>query len=120
MQFKSAEDAQKACELDGQLVNGLKLLAKMSDPTQKEKRHGPMHEGREVYASNVDWSATEKNLKEIFAKYGTVESVRIPKNLSGKSKGMAFIVFSSKVSLVEFSEHSGQSLTVSRTRLKRH
>ena len=98
VQFRSAEDAQGACDLDEKLVDGHhKLVAKMSDPSLKDKRHGAMYEGREVYASNVDWSATEEDLKEVFSKYGKVEKVRIPKNLSGKSKGMAFIVFSSKV-----------------------
>ena len=69
----------------------------MSDPGHKDKRHGAMYEGREVYASNVDWIASEEEVKDIFSKYGKVEKVRIPKNLSGKSKGMTFVVFSSKV-----------------------
>ena len=57
-----------------------------------------MHEGRELYVANVDWSATEDEIKEMFSKYGTVEKVRIPRNLEGKSKGTAFVVFSNKVS----------------------
>ena len=98
VQFRSAEDAQSACELDEKRVDGHhKLVAKMSDPNLKDKRHGAMYEGREVYASNVDWGATDEDLKEVFSKYGSVERVRIPKNLSGKSKGMAFVIFSSKV-----------------------
>ncbi len=59
-----------------------------------------MHEGRELYVANVDWSATEDEVKQVFSKYGTVEKVRLPTNVAGKSKGMAFVVFSNKVSFL--------------------
>ena len=75
----------------------LKLLAKMSDPVHKQNRHGALYEGREVYVSNLDWSATEREVEDLFSKYGKVERVRIPRNLQGKSKGTAFIVFENKV-----------------------
>jgi RNA recognition motif-containing protein len=58
---------------------------------------GPLYDGREVYVSNVDWNGTEDELRQTFSKYGLVERVRIPKNVAGNSKGVAFIVFSSKV-----------------------
>lgn len=98
MQFRSSSQAYKATEVDGkELGDKLKLVAKLSDPERKQNRTGALYEGREVYVSNVDWSATEEELGDIFSKYGTVERVRIPKNVAGKSKGMAFVVFSSKV-----------------------
>ena len=75
----------------------LKLVAKMSDPSHKQDRSGALYEGREIYVSNVDWSATEDEIRQIFEKYGTVERIRIPTNMAGKSKGVAFVVFSSKV-----------------------
>ena len=58
-----------------------------------------MHEGRELYVANVDWSATEKEVTDAFARFGEVESVRIPMQIGGKSKGMAFVVFKEKVNL---------------------
>ena len=73
-------------------------MAKLSDPGHKTKRQGAVYEGREVYVSNVDWGASEDDLKEIFGKYGAVERVRIPRAKDGKSKGMAFVVFGAKVS----------------------
>lgn len=57
----------------------------------------------------MDWSATEDELSEVFSKYGTVERVRIPRDLGGKSKGFAFVVFSDKVSLNPL--HSFTTLT---------
>lgn len=79
------------------MIGKLKLVAKISDPGVKQDRQGAMHEGRELYVANVDWSATEDEVKQVFSKYGTVEKIRIPTNVVGKSKGIAFVVFSKKV-----------------------
>ena len=97
VQFKSSSQARAATELDGELNNKLKLDVKISDPGKKQDRQGAMHEGREIYIANVDWSATEDEIKKIFSKYGTVEKVRMPRNVEGKSKGTAFVVFLNKV-----------------------
>ena len=80
----------------------LKLVAKISDPRHRQDRTGPLYDGREVYVSNVDWSATQEEITRIFSNYGTIEKVRIPKNLAGRSKGIAFVVFSSKVIVLCF------------------
>ncbi|KAI9849970.1 MAG: Splicing factor [Thelocarpon superellum] len=97
VQFKSSYQADQASQLDGMVLGGkLKLVAKISDPSHKQDRSGALYEGREIYVSNVDWSATEDEIRQIFEKYGTVERIRIPTNMAGKSKGVAFVVFSSK------------------------
>ena len=57
-----------------------------------------MHEGRELYVANVDWSATKKEVKDAFSRFGKVEGVRIPLKVGGGSKGIAFVVFEEKVS----------------------
>jgi squamous cell carcinoma antigen recognized by T-cells 3 len=98
VQFKLNAQAQAATERDGEPVEGdLKLIAKISNPTVKQDRSGAMEEGREVYAKNIHWSASEEDVKNLFSKYGAVESVRIPRNAVGKSKGFCFIVFSTEV-----------------------
>ena len=56
-----------------------------------------MYEGREIFLANLDWQATSEDVKRAFSKYGTVEKVRIPKKVNGNSKGIGFVVFSSKV-----------------------
>lgn len=97
VQFENAGDARKALELDGKdFGKGLSLVVKISDPSHKEDRKGPMHEGREIHVSNLDWKANEKDLKELFSKYGTVELARIPRKVDGGSKGFGYVVFSSK------------------------
>ncbi|KAI9805669.1 MAG: Splicing factor [Piccolia ochrophora] len=97
VQFKSSSQAEEATKLEGKNFGGrLKLVAKISDPGHKHNRSGAMYEGREVYVSNVDWTATEDELDQMFSKYGKVEKIRVPTNVAGKSKGIAFVVFTSK------------------------
>ncbi len=55
-----------------------------------------MYEGRELYLVNLHRDATGHDIKELFRKYGYVESVRVPKKLDGTSKGIGFVVFRDK------------------------
>lgn len=99
MQFKTADQARKATEFNGQVVgSNLKLVAKISNPGKRQDRTGALYEGREIYVRNLDHAVTERDLKAVFSKYGEVEKIRIPTNMSGRSKGFAFIAFSIKVS----------------------
>ena len=98
VQFMLNAHAQAATKLNGKIIgDDLKLVAKLSDPVHKQDRSGAMEEGREVYAKNVHWAASEDDIASFFSKFGNVESVRIPRNVQGKSKGFAFVVFSSQV-----------------------
>jgi len=91
----------KATSLDGiQVTPKLRLLVKVSDPAHRQQRQGALYEGREVYVQNVDWSATEVEISELFSQYGSVERVRLPRHLDGKSKGIAFVVFVEKVGIL--------------------
>ena len=99
VQFKSAAQAKAATEMNGEALDEKrKLIVKISDPGRKQDRTGAIYDGRELHLLNVDWSATEDDIHEIFTKYGKVEKVRIPRNVDGRSKGFAFVVFSNKVS----------------------
>ena len=85
--------------MDGRKLDGkLAVIAKLSDPSHKQGRSGAMQEGRELYIANVDWTAAEEEVKKAFSPFGEVERVRIPKNIGGKSKGIAFVTFKNQVS----------------------
>jgi squamous cell carcinoma antigen recognized by T-cells 3 len=110
--FRSASAAAAATQLDGKLLEGrYKLEAKYSDPSKKKTREGAGAEGREIHIANIDRSATEDDLREIFSKYGCVESVRILKNVAGRSKGGGFIVF-------EKMEEAKDALALDKTKFK--
>lgn len=100
VQFRSPSSAYEATQLNDSLVGEtLHLIVKISDPSKREARTGPVHEGREIHVSNIDWKATEDDLNELFLAYGKVESVRLPTKVGGGIKGFGFVVFASKVSL---------------------
>ncbi|KZZ94339.1 Nucleotide-binding, alpha-beta plait [Moelleriella libera RCEF 2490] len=89
--------AAKAVAKEGKLLEGkYRLLAKYSDPNRKKNREGATAEGREVHVSNLDRSATEAELREVFAKFGTVVRVNIPQNVAGRSRGFAFVDFETR------------------------
>ena len=84
--------------MDGKVLGAkYKLIVKISDPERRQSRTGPLYEGRELHLQNLDWSATEDDVRQTFTKYGEVERVRVPRDVEGKSKGFGFVVFSSKV-----------------------
>jgi RNA recognition motif-containing protein len=98
VEFADESSAHKATELDGKTLDKIyRLQVKISDPSKREDRHGAMSEGREVYVRNVDWQASEQDVKELFSAHGKIEKVRIPRNMLGRSKGVAFVVFETQV-----------------------
>jgi RNA recognition motif-containing protein len=97
LQFDSSSAAHHATELHGmRFDDGKKLSVKISDPGQKTARSGPRYEGREIYVSNIDWEASEEDLKELFSKFGEIEKVLIERKLTGSSRGFGFVTFSAK------------------------
>jgi RNA recognition motif-containing protein len=76
--------------------------------------------GKKVYVGNLPFSATEDSLKEVFAQFGTVESVNIiTDRYTGQSKGFGFIELSTKQEAAEAigklnnTEMDGRTLKVS-------
>lgn len=53
----------------------------------------------QIYAGNLAYKITEDSLKEIFAQFGEVTSVKIIKDkMSGRSKGFGFVEMTSESS----------------------
>jgi len=92
--FRTAAAAAAATQLDGKMLEGrYKLEAKYSDPGRRKPRESATVEGRELHVANLDKMASEADVRSVFEKFGTVESVRILRNIAGKSKGGGFVVF---------------------------
>lgn len=50
--------------------------------------------GEQLYVGNLPYQINSHNLKEIFAQYGEVATVRVIKNTrTGRSKGFAFVTY---------------------------
>lgn len=52
---------------------------------------------KKIYVGNISFKATQEDLKELFSKHGTVESVNvITDHQTGRSKGFGFIEMASE------------------------
>ncbi|KAJ2903225.1 hypothetical protein MKZ38_010261 [Zalerion maritima] len=95
--FRDTSSSAKATKLDGKMLEGkYKLEAKYSDPGNKKARDGAVAEGREVHVKSLDQELGESDVRDAFAKYGKVESVKILRTHGGKSRGSGFVVFETK------------------------
>ena len=105
----SGQAAAASTALNGmRLEHNHTLTALPSNPSQKKARTGATEEGRELYVGNVHWSANEADVRQFLEskEVMNIESIRIPRTLNDKSKGVAFVVFCSK----EDTEQALQSL----------
>lgn len=49
---------------------------------------------KKLFVGNIEWGATEEDLKNLFSQHGAVEEAVIIKDkFSGRSKGFGFITF---------------------------
>ena len=110
--FRTQEAAASATQLHGKKLGGAyKLVAQYSDPDNRKSREGALAEGREIHITSLDRTLTEEDLKEVFARYGKVERVRILTNRAGENTGAAFMAFEKK-------EGATAALAMDKTKLK--
>lgn len=96
VQFANADNAVAATQLDSTDVEGLKLIAKISNPNAKKKRDGATAEGREVYVWHINFKCKKREIQESFAQFGKIERVNIPTLVNGNNKGFGYIVYETK------------------------
>lgn len=119
IQFKNAEDAERSLEMDGlEIEPGYKLNVYISDPDKKQERSGPTEEGRQLFIRELAFKVSEKDLEKKFSKYGTVETVKIPQDEKGRSKGYGFVTFSSaqeaeEALVLDGQEFKGRAIQIS-------
>ncbi|KAL1600650.1 Splicing factor [Paraconiothyrium brasiliense] len=96
IQFANGDDAIAATKLDGTDVEGLKIIAKISNPNAKKKRDGATAEGREVYVWKLNYRIKKREIQEAFAQFGRIDRVNIPTLVNGNNKGFGYIVYERK------------------------
>ncbi len=75
-----------------------------------------------LYVGNLNYNASEEDIKQLFAKYGSVSSVTVIRDsYSGQSKGFGFVEMSSseeaeKALEQNGTEFMGRNITVSEAR----
>src|SRR5438874_13628455 len=81
--------------------------------------------GRKLYVGNLPYETGEAELQELFARAGTVETVKVMRDMAtGRARGFAFVEMSTdeeaQKAITQFNEHQigGRSLTVNEARPK--
>ncbi|AFZ43361.1 RNP-1 like RNA-binding protein [Halothece sp. PCC 7418] len=76
-----------------------------------------------IYIGNLDYSATQEDLNEVFAEYGTVKRVHLPTDReTGRMRGFGFVEMSSEseeskaISDLDGAEWMGRELKVNTAR----
>jgi RNA recognition motif-containing protein len=88
-----------------------------------DKGDGSM--GRKLYVGNIPYEMAEAELEELFSRAGTVESVRIMRDMAtGRARGFAFVEMATddeaQKAITELDKHQlgGRTLTVNEARPK--
>ena len=81
--------------------------------------------GRKLYVGNLPYETGEAELQELFAAAGTVETVRVMRDMAtGRARGFAFVEMATddeaQAAITQLNEHQmgGRSLTVNEARPK--
>ena len=81
--------------------------------------------GRKLYVGNLPYETGEAELQELFGRAGTVETVRVMRDMAtGRARGFAFVEMSTdeeaQKAITELNEHQigGRGLTVNEARPK--
>ncbi|NXX77562.1 NUCL protein, partial [Urocolius indicus] len=88
--FSSAEDLDKALQLNGKKLMGLEIKLEKAKSKESMKENKKERDARTLFVKNLPYRVTEDELREVFE--NAVE-VRIVMNKEGSSKGMAYIEF---------------------------
>ncbi len=76
-----------------------------------------------VYVGNLSYDATDEDIKEVFAEYGTVKRVQVPSDReTGRPRGFAFVEMNTEeeeeaaIQALDGAEWMGRNLKVNKAR----
>lgn len=125
--FETHEAAEEAIKnVNGMLLNDKPVFVgyHVSRKERESKEEVAKNNFTNIYVKNIDTSYSEDKLREIFEKFGSINSLAISKDDQGVSKGFAFInydeVDSAKKAIEELhdKEIEGKKMYVSRAQKK--
>ncbi|KAL1612184.1 Multiple RNA-binding domain-containing protein 1 [Paraconiothyrium brasiliense] len=101
--FSSSETASAALRaMDGYSLEGHSLKIQAShrgaDAAEERRKEDAAKKaaGTKILIKNLPFEATKKDVRALFAPYGSLRSVRVPKKFDSSSRGFAFTEFSTK------------------------
>ncbi|KAF8507695.1 hypothetical protein BU17DRAFT_57223 [Hysterangium stoloniferum] len=99
--FADPEAAQKALKsMQGFVLDGHKLhvtfAGRGADNDDKQDLGIGKAKTTKMIVKNVPFEASKKDIRDLFGVYGTLKSVRLPKNFDARARGFAFLDFVSR------------------------
>ncbi|NXS03365.1 NUCL protein, partial [Oxylabes madagascariensis] len=88
--FLSAEDLDKALQMNGKKLMGLEVKLEKAKSKETMKENKKERDARTLFLKNLPYRITEDEIKEVFE---NALEVRIVMNKDGSSKGMAYVEF---------------------------
>ncbi|NWW36208.1 NUCL protein, partial [Panurus biarmicus] len=88
--FSSAEDLDKALQMNGKKLMGLEIKLEKAKSKETMKENKKERDARTLFLKNLPYRVTEDEIKEVFE---NALEVRIVMNKDGNSKGMAYVEF---------------------------
>ncbi|XP_010123611.1 PREDICTED: nucleolin [Chlamydotis macqueenii] len=88
--FSSAEDLDKALQLNGKKLMGLEIKLEKARSKETMKENKKERDARTLFVKNLPYRLTEEEMREVFE---NALEIRIMMNKEGNSKGMAYIEF---------------------------
>ncbi|KFV01245.1 Nucleolin, partial [Tauraco erythrolophus] len=88
--FSSAEDLDKALQLNGKKLMGLEIKLEKAKSKETMKENKKERDARTLFVKNLPYRLTEDEMRDVFE---NALEIRIVMNKDGNSKGMAYIEF---------------------------
>lgn len=82
-------------------LHNLRILDTMNHPIQMKPADTENRNDRKLFVGMISKTLTESQIKEMFLPFGPIDDVTILKDLTGKSKGCAFVTFQRKQSALK-------------------
>ncbi|KFZ48026.1 Nucleolin, partial [Antrostomus carolinensis] len=88
--FSSAEDLDKALQLNGKKLMGMEIKLEKAKSKETIKENKKERDARTLFVKNLPYRLTEDEMREVFE---NALEIRIVMNKDGNSKGMAYVEF---------------------------
>ncbi|KAM9544294.1 nucleolin isoform 2-T2 [Guaruba guarouba] len=88
--FSSAEDLDKALQLNGKKLMGSEVKLEKAKSKETMKENKKERDARTLFVKNLPYRLTEDEMREVFE---NAQEIRIVMNKEGNSKGVAYIEF---------------------------
>ncbi|KAM6305158.1 nucleolin [Aegotheles albertisi] len=88
--FSSAEDLDRALQMNGKKLMGYEIKLEKAKSKEAMKENKKERDARTLFVKNLPYRLTEEEMRDVFE---NAQEIRIVMNKEGNSKGMAYIEF---------------------------